>query len=97
MRNTSQEEIHTTGISDPWEKCCDRALQTAHIPRAYKTSSINRTRNKTTCAFYASQVSRSLSVYSKPTSNYNNIEERQRLLGCLTLTIWVRRNVNWFY
>jgi len=49
MQNTSQEEIHTMGISDPWEKCCDRALQTAHIPRAYKTSSINRTCNPTRC------------------------------------------------
>ena len=44
------EEIHTMGISDPWEKCCDRALQTAHIPRAYKTSSINRTRNVAACS-----------------------------------------------
>jgi len=43
---TSQQvEQVTSGISDPWVKCRDGALQTAHIPRAYKTSSINRTRN----------------------------------------------------
>ena len=34
------------GFSESWEFCRDGALHLLHIPRAYKTSSINRTHNK---------------------------------------------------